>query len=52
MDGQTLTILGGFITTWIQIMVLYYKIGKLEAKIKYVLDSNNKKTSRVIPMAG
>ena len=38
MDGNTAIILGGFITTWVQIAMLYYKIGKLEQKVK---DLNN-----------
>ena len=39
MDGNTLTVLGGFIATWAQLGFLYYKIGRLEQKI----DSMNNK---------
>ena len=34
MDGIELGIMAGFITTWVQIAMLYYKIGKLEQKVK------------------
>ena len=33
MDGMTMTIFGGFVATWVQIAILYYKIGRLEQKI-------------------
>jgi len=33
MDHNTFTILSGFAATWVQIAVLYYKIGKLEQKV-------------------
>jgi len=34
MDGlTTAAILSGFLATWLQIALLYYKIGKLEQKI-------------------
>jgi len=34
MDGHTLTVLSGFLATWLQIALIYYKIGKLEQKVK------------------
>ena len=43
MDGlSTAAILGGFVATWVQLIALNYKIGKLEAKIER-LNGNNKK---------
>jgi len=34
MDGLEAAILTGFVATWLQIALLYYKIGKLEEKLK------------------
>jgi len=43
MDGlSTAAIMGGFIATWVQLIALNYKIGKLEAKIER-LNGNKKK---------
>jgi len=44
MDGlTTAAILGGFITTWVQLIALNYKVGKLEQKIEMMNNKNNKK---------
>ena len=41
MDGlTTAAILGGFITTWVQLIALNYKVGKLEQMMN---NKNNKK---------
>jgi len=43
MDGlSTAAVMGGFIATWVQLIMLNYKIGKLEAKIER-MNGNNKK---------
>ena len=33
MDDTTVMLLGGFITTWIQIIALYAKVSKMEGKM-------------------
>lgn len=43
MDGlSTAAVMGGFIATWVQLIALNYKIGKLEEKIER-MNGNNKK---------
>jgi len=43
MDGlSTAAVMGGFIATWAQLIILNYKVGRLEAKIEK-LNGNNKK---------
>jgi len=34
MDGQMFTMLGGFVATWTQIGIMYYKLGKVEQRVK------------------
>ena len=42
MDGlTTAAVMGGFIATWVQLIALHYKIGRLEAKIEQ-MNGNNK----------
>jgi len=44
MDGlTTAAILGGFVATWVQLIALNYKIGRLEQKIEMMNNKNNKK---------
>jgi len=41
MDGlTTAAIMSGFIATWVQLIALFYKVGKLEEKVDRM---NNKK---------
>ena len=47
MDGlTTAAILSGFLATWVQIAMLYYKIGRLEQKIDSLNDNLNKKNGK------
>jgi len=34
MDGDSVILLGGFITTWVQIAMLYAKVSKIEGEMK------------------
>lgn len=34
MDGDILIVMGGFLTTWLTIAGLYYKMGKVEQHLK------------------
>jgi len=43
MDGlTTAAIFSGFLATWVQIAMLFYKIGRLEQKIDSLNNKNNK----------
>ena len=45
MDGNVITIMGGFIATWAQMAFLYYQIGRINQKLKD-LNNNNKNYGR------
>lgn len=41
MEGEIIAvILGGFVTVWLQIALLYYKIGRIEQKLD-MLNNNH-----------
>jgi len=51
MDGST--ILAGFIATWAQLGAVYYKLGRIEGKVKVLCGENCAESKKLLgPLLG